>query len=181
MVADLEVLASADAARFTLRTGPVDLAELAASVVSEYRPLFPDRTLGLEAPSHPVVVEGDGVRLRQVLGNLLSNALRFTPEGGSVDVRLSGGGSTAVLQASDSGPGIPEDELPHVFDRFFRGRNAGAAGSGIGLAVVSELVRAHGGSASAGNRPGGGAVFTVTLPLAGGAPTAPAGGTGRAR
>jgi two-component system sensor histidine kinase BaeS len=169
MVADLEVLASADAAHFALRTGPVDMAELAASVVAERRPLSPDLALGLEAPPYPVVVEGDEVRLRQVLGNLLSNALRFTPQGGAVDVRLSVDDSTALLQVSDSGPGIPEDELPHVFDRFFRGRNAGAAGSGIGLAVVNELVRAHAGSASAGNRQGGGAVFTVTLPLARGA------------
>jgi len=174
MVADLEVLASADAARFTLRTGPVDLSELAGRVVAEYRPLFSDRALGLETPGHPVVVEGDGIRVGQVLGNLLANALRFTPEGGSVDVRLSADDSKAVLQVSDSGPGIPEDELPHVFDRFFRGRNAGVAGSGIGLAVVSELVHAHGGSASAGNRPGGGAVFTVTLPVGGGAPGTPA-------
>jgi two-component system sensor histidine kinase BaeS len=176
MIADLEVLASADAARFTLRTGLVDLAELAESVVAEYRPLFPDRTLGMEVPAHPVVVEGDAVRVRQVLGNLLSNALHFTPEGGSVDVHLSTGDSTAVLQVTDSGPGIPEDELPHVFDRFFRGRNAGVAGSGIGLAVVSELVHAHGGSPSAGNRRRGGAVFTVTLPLGGGATEAPVAG-----
>jgi two-component system, OmpR family, sensor histidine kinase BaeS len=175
MVADLEVLASADAARFTLRTGPVDLAELAASVIAEHRPLFPDRALGLEAPACPVVIEGDEVRLRQVLSNLLSNALRFTPEGGAVDVRLSADDSTAVLQVSDSGPGIPEDELPHVFDRFFRGRNAGAAGSGIGLVVVNELVSAHGGSAIAGNRPDGGAVFTVTLPVAPAAAGATAG------
>jgi two-component system, OmpR family, sensor histidine kinase BaeS len=175
MVADLEVLASADAARFTLRTTPVDLTELARGVVAEFGPLFPDRALGLDAAAAPVVVEGDGMRLRQVLGNLLSNALRFTPEGGTVDVHLSASGSTAILEVSDSGPGIPEDELPHVFDRFFRGRHAGDAGSGIGLAVVSELVRAHGGSARVGRWPGGGALFTVTLPLAGGVPGAPAG------
>ncbi|HSR25455.1 MAG TPA: ATP-binding protein [Candidatus Eisenbacteria bacterium] len=184
MVADLEVLASADAARFTLRTAPVDLADLAAGVVAEFRPLFPDRGLRLEAPAGPVMVDGDGTRLRQVLGNLLSNALRFTPEGGSVEVRLSVAGPSAVLQVSDSGPGIPADELPRVFDRFFRGRQAGGAGSGIGLAVVSELVRAHGGSATAGNLPGGGAVLTVTLPLASAAPGAPGvtmAGIGRSR
>jgi signal transduction histidine kinase len=184
MVADLEVLASADAARFTLRTGPVDLRELAVGVVDEFRPLSPDRAVGLNAPATPVVVEGDGTRLRQVLGNLLSNALRFTPEGRSVEVSLSAAGSMAVVEVSDSGPGIPEDELPRVFDRFFRGRHAGDTGSGIGLAVVSELVRAHGGSASAGNRPGGGAVFTVKLPLAAeapGAPSASVAGVGRRR
>jgi two-component system, OmpR family, sensor histidine kinase BaeS len=170
MVADLEVLASADAARFTLRTAPVDLGELAAEVAAELRSLFPDRTLRLEAASVPVVVDGDPVRLRQVLGNLLTNALRFTPEGGSVELSLAATGPEAVLRVSDSGPGIPEDELPHVFDRFFRGRQAGYTGSGIGLAVVSELVRAHGGSVSAGNLPGGGAVFSVTLPLIGGSP-----------
>jgi two-component system, OmpR family, sensor histidine kinase BaeS len=184
MVADLEVLASADAARFSLHMGPVDLADLAAGVVAEFGPLYPDRTLRLEAPAAPVLVDGDGTRLRQVLGNLLSNALRFTPEGGSVEVRLSAAGSSAELQVSDSGPGIPEDELPRVFDRFFRGRQAGEAGSGIGLAVVSELVRAHSGSASAGNLPRGGAVFTVILPLDRATPGVPDGAmarTGRSR
>jgi two-component system sensor histidine kinase BaeS len=176
MVADLEVLASADAARFALRIEPVDLRELAAGVAGELRSLFPDRTLRLDSAGDRVGVEGDAGRLRQVLGNLLSNALRFTPEGGSVDVSLSASGSEAVLRVWDSGPGIPEDELPHVFDRFFRGRHAGYAGSGIGLAVVSELVSAHGGRVSAGNLPGGGAAFSVILPLAGGGLGAIAGG-----
>ena len=180
MVADLEVLASADAARFTLRTMPVDLRQLAAGVGGELRSLFPDRTLRLDADDRPVVVQGDPVRLRQVVGNVLSNALRFTPEGGSVEVTLSATESEALLRVSDSGPGIPEDELPHVFDRFFRGRHADYAGSGIGLAVVSELVRAHGGSVSAGNLPGRGAVFGIALPLAGGAPAATAGAPGAA-
>lgn len=179
MVADLEVLASADAARFTLRVAPLDLAELAAGVVAEFRPHFTERALRLEVPPGPLVVDGDATRLRQVLGNLLSNALRFTPEGGSVLVHISAGGSTAVVEVSDSGPGIPGDELPHVFDRFFRGRHAGEAGSGIGLAVVDELVRAHGGSVSAGNLPGGGAVFTVILPQAGAAPVGGAAQVGR--
>ncbi len=184
MVADLEVLASADAARFTLRTAPVELGELADGVAAELRSLFPDRTLRLEAAGEPMVVDGDPVRLRQVLGNLLTNALRFTPEGGSVELSLAATGSEAVLRVSDSGPGIPEDELPHVFDRFFRGRQSGYAGSGIGLAVVSELVRAHGGGVSADNLPGGGAVFSVTLPLIGGRSGAIAGtaaGIGRGR
>lgn len=167
MVADLEVLASADAARFTLQTTPVDLNELAAGVAVEFRALFPDRSIVVEANGNAVTVDGDPVRLRQVLENLLSNALRFTPEGATVAVRLAAVGSEAVLEVVDSGPGIPEDELPRVFDRFFRGRRARANGSGIGLAVVSELVRAHGGGVRAGNQPGRGAVFTVTLPLAG--------------
>lgn len=176
LVADLEVLASADAARFTLRTTAVDLRGLAGDVAGEFRALFPERTLLLETPDHPVVVDGDAVRLRQVLGNLLANALRFTPEGGSVDLALSTSGSRAVLQVSDSGPGIPADELPRVFDRFFRGRQAANAGSGIGLAVVRELVNAHGGSVRAANRPGGGAVFTVDLPLSQRAPASAAAG-----
>ena len=119
-------------------------------------------------------MEGDAVRLRQVLGNLLANALRFTPEGGFVDLTLSTAGSRAVLQVSDSGPGIPADELPRVFDRFFRGRHAASAGSGIGLAVVSELIDAHGGSVRAANRPGAGAVFTVDLPVSRREPASPA-------
>jgi signal transduction histidine kinase len=167
LVADLEVLSAADAARFTLRRTPVALDAVASSVVEEFRIAFPGRQLALRADSGSVTVEGDPDRLRQVLTNLLSNALRFTPAGGVVEVRVSADGSEAVLEVTDSGPGIPEDELPRVFDRFFRGSRSRGDGSGIGLAVVQELVSAHGGTVSAVNIPRGGARLVVRLSVTG--------------
>ncbi|GBC87766.1 Signal transduction histidine-protein kinase BaeS [bacterium HR12] len=99
--------------------------------------------------------------------NLLSNALRHTPGGGRITVRTGVRGDEAVLEVLDTGPGIAAEDLPHVFERFYRGRGAEAGpGSGIGLAVVAELVAAHGGAVEAANRPEGGAAFTVRLPAA---------------
>jgi two-component system sensor histidine kinase BaeS len=99
-----------------------------------------------------------------VLANLLSNALKFTPEGGRVEVELGTEGGDATLVVRDSGPGIPPDELPHVFERFFRGRGAGAGGSGIGLTVVRELVRAHGGTVDVESVASVGTTVTIRLP-----------------
>jgi two-component system sensor histidine kinase BaeS len=164
LVADLEVLSAADAARFMLRKAQVALDAVASGVVEEFRSAFPGRPIALQVEDGPIAVDGDPDRLRQVLGNLLSNALRFTPEGGPVEVHVTADGPDAVLAVTDSGPGIPEGELPRVFDRFFRGSRSRGDGSGIGLAVVRELVAAHGGAVSAANAPGGGARFEVRLP-----------------
>jgi two-component system sensor histidine kinase BaeS len=164
LVADLEVLSAADAARFTLRKAPVALDVVASGVVEEFRSAFPGRPIALEVDGGPIAVDGDPDRLRQVLGNLLSNALRYTPEVGPVEVHVTADGPDAVLAVTDSGPGIPEGELPRVFDRFFRGSRSRGDGSGIGLAVVRELVAAHGGAVSVVNVPQGGARFEVRLP-----------------
>jgi signal transduction histidine kinase len=168
LVADLEVLASADAAHFTLQKEQVDLAVLVAAVAGDFAQLFQAEAVQLETQLEPAIVEGDPGRLRQILGNLLANALKFTPRGGRVRVRLVREVSRAVMNVSDSGPGIPQSELDRVFERFFRGHGGAAGGSGIGLTVVRELVAAHGGEVSAANAGDGGAVFTVTLPLAAG-------------
>ena len=166
LVADLEVLASADAAHFSLNKERLDVAVLAAGVTAEFGQLFEAKAVHLEADLEPTIVEGDPARLRQIVGNLLANALKFTPRGGRVRIRLAREADQAVLEVSDSGPGIPADELNRVFERFFRGRAARAGGSGIGLTVVRELVSAHGGNVRVANAIGGGAVFTVVLPLA---------------
>ena len=98
---------------------------------------------------------------------LRSNALRHTPAGGTITVRTSVEGEQALLDVLDTGPGIAPEDLPHVFERFYRGEGAEASsGSGIGLAVAAELVEAHGGTIEARNRPEGGAAFTVRLPTA---------------
>ncbi|HEX5949857.1 MAG TPA: ATP-binding protein, partial [Actinomycetota bacterium] len=126
-----------------------------------------DAEVTLDATLDPAPAQADPERLRQVVVNLLSNALRHTPAGGRIEVSTCATDGGATLEVLDSGPGIAPEDLPHVFERFYRGAGAkGTSGSGIGLAVAAELVAAHGGSIEARNREGGGAVFTVRLPVA---------------
>ncbi len=171
LVADLEALASADAAEFSLDRRPTSLASLVEGAVREFRGPFEGAGVRLEVDAVDLTVDADPVRVKQVLSNLLSNALKFTPAGGRVHVSLRPEGPWAAVRVSDTGPGIPADEMPRVFDRFFRGRSARSGGSGVGLTVVRELARAHGGDVDLASEPGRGAVFTLRLPLVG-SPTA---------
>ncbi|MDV6011848.1 HAMP domain-containing sensor histidine kinase [Haloechinothrix sp. LS1_15] len=107
------------------------------------------------------------VRFRQIVGNIVNNAVAYTPAGGRITVTLAGRDRTAALVVTDTGPGIAEDERAHVFRRFFRGASSGQAGSGIGLAVAAELVAAHGGDISVDSEPGWGSRFVVRLPVDG--------------
>jgi signal transduction histidine kinase len=146
----------------------VDLREIAASVVNEH----PDAPVRYTPPDHALEVIGDPLRLRQIVRNLVRNALRATAAitrhgsplqgDGFVRISLRTDAQQAVLEISDNGPGIPADDLPHIFERFY----SRSGGSGVGLAVVRSLVLAHHGSAEAENVPGGGAKFTVRLPIA---------------
>ena len=164
LVADLETLASADGAPFDLRREMVELAPLVSTVVAQFTAPMRDKGLSVEIRLGEVAVDGDPVRLRQVVTNLLSNAAKFVPPGGTVRVSLSGDGPWACLEIADTGPGIAPDDLPHVFERFFRGRGARAGGSGIGLAVVAGLAEAHGGAVTVTSEQGEGTTFTVRLP-----------------
>jgi signal transduction histidine kinase len=108
--------------------------------------------------------------LRQVFYNLLDNALKYTPEGGAVEVRAGGQAGTAVVSVRDTGIGIPAEHLPRVFDRFYRvdkGRSRAEGGTGLGLSIARSIVAAHGGRIDLASTPGYGTVCTVTLPLAG--------------
>lgn len=165
LVADLETLAAADGAAFTVRREPVDLAIVTEHAVEALRGRFQDAGVAVTTRLGAVTVFGDAQRLTQVATNLLTNAAKFTGCGGAVSVRVTRAGNIAALTVEDDGPGIPPDEIGSVFDRFFRGRNARANGSGIGLAVVAELVAAHGGSVSVTSPPGQGTAFRVELPV----------------
>lgn len=167
LVADLETLTSAEAVSFILERTPVDLADVVATVLAALDHRLAEAALQPEARLGPAVVHGDRTRLAQVVTNLLTNAVKFVPPGGRVTVHTERRGEVVVMTVRDDGPGIPEAELPHVFDRYFRGSRARASGSGIGLAVVAALVQAHGGTVEAGNAAEGGAIFTVRLPAAG--------------
>ena len=145
----------------------VDLAELARLVLSEYAPLAADRNIALAGGElAPASVSGDFEALRVMLGNLIDNAIRYTPEGGSVDVALRLRGRSAVLEISDTGPGIPEEDRARVFDRFYRREATHVAGSGLGLAIVKNIAERHRASILLEDRaPGPGLRVSVSFPL----------------
>ncbi|WP_405541126.1 HAMP domain-containing histidine kinase [Streptomyces phaeochromogenes] len=167
VVDDLGELADAESARLSLHLSEVDLTALAVAAAAEREAEL--RTAGLTVrtvpgPS-PLLVHADADRLHQALGNLLSNTARHCRPGDTVTVTISATPSEALAEVTDTGPGIPADELPHVFDRLWRGARArSTGGSGIGLAVVKELVTAHGGTVTADSGPGGGTRMTLRLP-----------------
>lgn len=165
LVADLEAMTSADAAGFHLELRPIRLDELIRDVTEGLQDRFTGAGLTLSATLQPVTVSADPDRLTQVLTNLLGNAVKFVPATGRVSLILDQAEGTARLQVIDDGPGIEPADLPHIFDRFYRGRGPRTGGSGVGLAVVDELVRAHGGQVAAMAAQDGGTTFTVRLPL----------------
>jgi two-component system OmpR family sensor kinase len=174
LVEDLLALARLDEVRDAHRE-PVDLTALAADAVDDARAVAPDRAIELRgAGNGDVVVDGDPDQLRQVVANLVRNALVHTPAGTPIEVSVASAGAEARLAVRDHGPGLPTDEPAELFDRFWRGfgparpRGPRGAGAGLGLAIVAGIVHAHGGSAEAADAEGGGARFTVVLPLLGG-------------
>jgi two-component system, OmpR family, sensor histidine kinase BaeS len=167
MVGDLQTLAAADAAALDLTRTPTDLAELAATAADSLARRFEAAgiTLDRELSASPVLA--DPHWLHQVITNLLTNALKFTPAGGRVTISTTSNGTEAVLRVADTGAGIPADDLPRIFDRFFRGQQAAQiSGSGIGLTVAAELVQAHGGRLTATSELGHGTQMTLSLPSA---------------
>jgi signal transduction histidine kinase len=169
LVGDLLFVAQADAGRLSLERGRVDLSELAAHCVEEAAPAATEKSVSLVLLAEPVPsLVGDRGRLAQVLDNLVSNALKFTPEGGSVQVRTRAGGNQVVLEVEDSGIGIPAADQPRLFERFFRSAVAedqAIPGTGLGLAIVKAIVEAHSGQISISSREGLGTTFRVELPL----------------
>jgi signal transduction histidine kinase len=176
MVDDLQTMAAADAAVLQLTRERQDLADIARSAADSLARRFEAAEVGLDRELAAAPVLADGRWMHQVVTNLLGNALKFTPAGGIVTIstgttststiRTGPDGPTAVLEVADNGVGIPADELPRVFDRFWRGRAAAqTSGSGIGLAVAAEIVAAHGGTLTAASDQGEGTQLTLTLPV----------------
>ncbi len=165
MVGDLQDLAAADAAALHLTRQPCDLADLAAAAADSLARRFEAAGITVDRQLSAAPVLADPRWLHQVITNLLSNALKFTPYGGQVTISTGQAALEAVLQVTDTGVGISAEDLPHVFDRFWRGRQAiQVSGSGIGLSVAAELARAHGGQLTAASQPGHGTTMTLTLP-----------------
>jgi len=167
VVEDVEVLAAAEAAGLRLDLQPVDLASVTGEVLELLQPRATQARVTLHGELHAATVSGDPHRLHQIATNLVTNAVKFTPPGGAVTVTVEPADGSVRLVVADTGPGIEPGELPHLYDRFWRGRAAtGTPGSGVGLTVVAELVRAHGGRIGVTSTPAIGTAFTVWLPAA---------------
>ncbi|MCJ7702505.1 MAG: ATP-binding protein, partial [Anaerolineales bacterium] len=170
LVEDLRTLALADAGQLNLEITPLDMGDLVQRVAKRFEPQAAERkieiirTLGVVCP--PVVI--DSQRIQQILHNLLSNAMRYTPDGGVIRMALEHDHSQISLTIWDTGPGIPEEALTHIFDRFYRGdrsRTRAEGGTGLGLSIARKLAQAHGGDLTAANHPEGGAEFRLSLPV----------------
>ena len=166
MVNDLQTLAAAEAAALQLSLQPCDLALIARAAADDWEASFSAAGVSFEPRLESAPVDADPGRLHQVITNLLSNALKFTPPGGRVQMILTRASGHARLEVADTGPGIPPEDQPHVFERFWRAAQAGKTpGSGIGLAVAAELARAQQGIIEVTSETGHGTRFTLILPL----------------
>lgn len=167
LIDDLRTIALSEAGTLALHPEPTDVDVLIGEVLHAFSPVAAAAgvTLTTESTGELPILDVDPVRIREVLSNLVANALRHTPGGGSVSVAGTADSRSVVLVVRDTGPGIDPALLPHVFDRFVKG--AGSRGSGLGLAIARGLVEAHGGTISVVSPAGGGTTFRVELPRSG--------------
>jgi len=175
-VSDLLDAAKLEAGRMAVDYACLDMGMLIRAMVSQFDSMARERGIDcrLDVPV-PFLAEADGAKLQRILLNLLSNAFKFTPDGGRVEVRLREEGGRAVIEVADNGPGVPADLRQAVFERFRQvegGAQRRYGGTGLGLAIVKDFVELHGGTVAVAEAPGGGASFRVTLPLAAPAGTA---------
>ncbi len=169
LVEDLRTLTLADAGQLKLDLVTTDIKSLVERVVVRFKPQASSRQVAIQmtAPPGCPSIMIDPARIEQILNNLLSNALRFTPDGGKIEVALKADGEKMLVSVHDNGPGISEEALPYIFERFYRAdrsRSRSEGGSGLGLAIALQIAVLHGGTLTARNDPQGGAIFTLSLP-----------------
>jgi two-component system sensor histidine kinase ResE len=168
MALDLLELARMDAGIADFKRQPVDLANLLRSLVEKFAPQAHQAQVNLELQIDPLPsIFGDEDHLTQVFTNLVDNALKYSPTGGQVRLHAQQTGPQVEISISDTGAGIPPDELPRIFERFYqtdKARSSGRRGVGLGLTIAREIVLAHGGRLNVRSNPGQGSTFTVTLP-----------------
>ena len=164
LIDDLRTLALADSGALKLQKEPTDLAALTSETVASFRAQADANgiELSVEVGSNLPALELDPARIRQVLENLIANALRFTPRGGSICVKCFTENTRIQVSVADTGAGIPADELPHIFERFHKSHDS--RGTGLGLAIAKNLVAAHGGEISAHSEPGNGTTIQFSFP-----------------
>jgi signal transduction histidine kinase len=167
LIDDLLRYSRLQAATVGQRFEPVDLAQIVRSAADLFRAQAEEKKVGLEVAAVPARVLGARDGLIDLVNNLISNAIRYTPSGGRVAVRLASDGARGVLTVSDTGIGIPSDELPRIFDEFFRGEKAKQTvqqGTGLGMTIAKRVVDMHGGRIDVESEVGRGTTFRVTLP-----------------
>lgn len=172
LVDDLLLLARSDSGAVPLERVLLDLGDVASDAASSMARTAEERGVRVAVDPEPAILAGDPVRLRQLVTILVDNAIRHSPRGGEVMVRVRADGSTAALDVADQGPGLRPDEMAHVFDRFYRAPGAPSGGTGLGLAIARWIVERHGGRIGVRNGEAGGAVFRAELPQGGGGPVA---------
>jgi heavy metal sensor kinase len=169
IVESLLAISRLDAGEAKMAMTRLDLGQLAASTTEQMRLLAEEKSIRLTSTvTSEVYVEGDRSHLQQVVVNLVANAIKYTQEGGEVELRVRCTANTAVLEVSDNGPGIPDYALPHVFERFYRAdkaRSRESGGAGLGLAIVKAICTAHGAELNVSSKEGKGSIFSVELPL----------------
>lgn len=165
LITEFLELARLEAGRLKLNRRPVDLVALASAAIEQFKPIGRNRKIGftLESSQPVIEVDGDPERLDQVFGNLLQNAVKFSPVGGGIAVRVDRIPGTVRCSVIDQGPGLPEGDRESLFEKFIQ-REKSKGGVGLGLYVCKTVIEAHGGWIRAENRPGGGAVFIFELP-----------------
>jgi signal transduction histidine kinase len=173
LVNDLRTLALADAGRLELDKVPTDIYDLLQRVEGKFSVQAAEHGQGITISNDiqgttSLVINIDPIRVEQIINNLISNALRYSPENGQIQLRLSTINAQLIIDVIDQGPGIPDDALPHIFERFYRAdksRSRQEGGTGLGLAIARQLAEAHGGSLNAVNLPAGGSKLTLSLPI----------------
>jgi signal transduction histidine kinase len=169
LVEDLRLLTLADAGQLTLIRTDVDLADLLSGVANSALAVAQDGGIALhvDVPQDALIAQGDAGRLRQIIGNLVSNAIRYTPQGGTITLHAHQDDENVVIDVADTGHGIASQDLDRVFDRFYRAdtaRDRASGGSGLGLAIAKALVQAHGGTIDVQSELGQGTTFTIVIP-----------------
>ena len=170
LIGDLTILAKSENDALVIALAPNPLQDVVLQSLALFLPQIEEKHIALvhTVPDDPFFAMFDPKRIGQVVSNLVANALRYTPEGGTLEIGIERKGLMAEVWLRDTGAGIPEDTLPYIFDRFFRvdkSRSRATGGSGLGLAIVKKFVEAHGGEVRAGSSPGQGTRISFTLPL----------------
>lgn len=168
LVGELETLSHYDAGNLKLQVETFDLTSLVEQTLRSFEIGFKEKRIKTFFSGNEKIIVGDKDKLNQVFINIISNAIKFSPEGGKIDIKITEDGGTVSVKIKDTGMGIPEKDLPYVFERFYRtdlSRNRKTGGSGIGLTIARSIVKAHNGEIIAESEEGKGSIFTVTLPL----------------
>jgi heavy metal sensor kinase len=177
IVESLLAIARLDSGADSINTQPTDVSELCRWTVEQMHLLAEEKNIDLQIETRPLIVMADASRVKQVMVNLIDNAIKYTTEGGRIFVSAAPSGKFAIIEIRDTGIGIAEDSLPHVFDRFFRvdkGRARITGGTGLGLSIVKAICHAHGGDITVHSREGEGTTMRVSLPLLAALPSIPA-------